>query len=371
MRFDKMMPLSQNAPMLPLRPSEVKRVLIVRMSALGDVIHNLPALSALRSLYPNAEIDWLVESLSATVLEDHPEIAELQRVDRKNWKQRLRQPSQWWSVLREISRQIAKLRSRRYDIVIDFQGNMRSAVATLLAGGRHRVAFHRRDNREVLAGLMPSRRVPRAPHRLNKVLKNLLVVRELGFQGEAPPGTIALRDADRAWAKSLLANLPESGPAVVIHPMVSRFGAFKRWPVENYRCLVDRLRELRARVVITWGPGERQIAESIDRPHVLDESIDLRRLAALVAEADLMVVADTGALPMATLLGTPTVGLFGPKDAKVYAPPGPVEVVTSPAPCSPCQLRRCEHAICMPLISASSVYDAAVRVLKRHGKNSS
>lgn len=354
-----------------MQPSDVKRVLVIRLSALGDVIHSLPALSALRSLYPNAEIDWLVEPLSAPVLQGHPDITRLHQIPRKEWKRRLRRPTQWWCLFSEIAKHVAKLRRRRYNVVIDFQGNMRSAIALFLAGGRYRVSCHRRDAREFLATLVPCRRVAKTPHRVNKVEKNLLVARQLGFEGDRPPGVMTLRPADSKWAERYLKSLPERGPVVVIHPVVSRFGAIKQWPVAHFRSLIERLRELHARVVITWGPGEKEIADSIHPAHVLDEAIDLKRLGALIREADLVVVADTGALPMAALLGTPTVGLFGPKDAKIYAPPGPLEVITSPAPCSPCQLRRCEHSICMALITPSRVYDAAVRMLQRHGKLSS
>jgi ADP-heptose:LPS heptosyltransferase len=119
-------------------------------------------------------------------------------------------------------------------------------------------------------------------------------------------------------------------------------------------------------VLLTWGPGEREIAESIGRPNILPSEVPIRRFAAILEASDLVIAADTGALPMATVLGTPAVGIFGPKDPVVYAPyPSAAEIVTSPAPCSPCRLRACEHSICMELIRPADVLLAAERALER------
>jgi ADP-heptose:LPS heptosyltransferase len=147
---------------------------------------------------------------------------------------------------------------------------------------------------------------------------------------------------------------------------VSRFGEIKRWPAERYRALIDILRRrLDARILITWGPGERPIAEAVDRPALLESEVKVLRFAALLEAADLVVAADTSALPIAAMLGTPSVGIFGPKDPAVYAPhPVRGEIVTSTAPCSPCRLRACEHRICMTLIPAEAVFAAAVRALE-------
>jgi lipopolysaccharide heptosyltransferase I len=366
-RFDKFAAVSENARMrgqVDVPVDEVRRILVLRASALGDVVHTLPALSALRAVFPEAEIDWLVEPMSAGLLEGHPDLAHVYVMPRQDWKRRLRRPGQWIAVAREILALASRVRSRRYDLVMDFQGNLRSALALLLVGGRHRVGFHRRDLRERGAALFTNHRVVPIPPRTRKPERNLMLVRALGYEGPCPRGEPALTPECREWARRALAALPGRGPAVVIHPMVSRFGAIKRWPIEHFRTLIDLLGRHDVRILITWGPGEREIATSIGRPTVLAEGADLRHFAALLAEADLVVACDTGALPLAAAGGTPTVGLFGPKDAGVFAPDSAGEVVTSPAPCSPCRLRRCEHSICMTLISPGAVYEAAARVLK-------
>jgi lipopolysaccharide heptosyltransferase I len=336
------------------------------MSALGDVVHALPSLAALRQLYPAAEISWLVEPLGAKLLEGHPQIDRLYVAPRQAWKRRLRNPLRWPGVLREIFRLGRELRRQRFDLVIDFQCNLRSAVALCLAGGRRRLGFHREDVAERGGALFTNHRARRMPPRLNKVEKNLALVRELGFRGECPPGVLRVGAAEAAWARSFIPTLAGSGPVVVVHPAVSRFGEFKRWPAESFRELIDLLRQRHdARIAITWGPDERETAEAIGRPTVLPEAITLKELAALLEAADLVIAADTGALPMAALVGTPTVGLYGPKDPIVYGPyPRRGEIVSSTAPCSPCRLRSCEHRICMTLISPRAALEKAERALE-------
>ena len=343
-----------------------KRILIIRSSALGDVVHVLPALAALRRLFPAAEISWVVEPLGAALLTGHPDLHRLFVPPRQAWKRDLRR-LRWFKVLREITSLTFAMRREKFDVVLDFQGNLRSAVTVLLAGSRRRVGFARQDVTESGAALVTNLKAAPAAPWTNKVEKNLALVRALGFDGACPRGQVPLEPGDSDWAKHFLANLEGEGPAIVLHPAVSRFGDFKRWPVRHYRALIDLSRDrLDARIAITWGPGEEELAREIDRPNVLSEVIPLKRLAALLAAADLFVAADTGALPLAATLGTPTVGLFGPKDATIYRPyPFDGDVATSPAPCSPCRLRQCEHRICMSSIPPELVFRKALETLER------
>jgi heptosyltransferase-1 len=343
------------------------KILIIRSSALGDVVHVLPALAALRHLFPAAEISWVVEPLGAALLTGHPDLHRLFVPPRQAWKRDLRNPLRWFKVLREVAGLTIAMRRERFDVVLDFQGNLRSAVTVLLAGGRRRVGFARQDVSEGGAALVTNLKAAPAAPRTNKVEKNLSLVRALGFDGACPRGQVHLEASDNDWATNFLADLAGKGPAIVMHPAVSRFGDFKRWPVRHYRTLIDLLRDqLDARIAITWGPGEEELAREINRPTVLSEVIPLKRLAALLAAADLFVAADTGALPLAATLGTPTIGLFGPKDATVYRPhPFDGDVATSPAPCSPCRLRQCEHRICMSLIPPELVCRKALETLER------
>jgi ADP-heptose:LPS heptosyltransferase len=351
--------------MLQLASDEVRKILIVRTSALGDVVHTLPSLSALRRTFPAASITWVVEPAGASLLAGHPELDRVIELPRPRWKREIRNPLRWPRLALEVISLSRALRRERFDLVLDFHSGLRSAGILLMSGGRRRVGFDRSDAAEAGGTLLTTHRAPPAPPRLNKVEKNLLLVRELGYRGDCPRGTLRVPEEDRAWARRLLDGLPGSGPIIVLHPAVSRFGDIKRWPVERHRALVDLLRDrLDARVLITWGPGERPIAEAVGRPTLLESEVGVLRFAAILEAADLVIAADTGALPIAAILGTPFVGIFGPKDSVVYAPyPVRGEIVTSAAPCSPCRLRACEHRICMTVIPAEAVLEAAGRAL--------
>ncbi len=338
---------------------DVKKILVIRTSALGDVVHVLPAVSALRELYPHASISWFIEPAAAGLVAGHPLIEKFFVFDRPRWKKSWRRPSAWPGLLGGLWRIVRALRAERFDLVVDFQCNVRSGAAVLFSGGRTRLGFARADSPEWGGRLFTNLKAPRCPRGIHKVEKNLALVRALGWQGEAPRPILPVPEEDRAWAREVIAALPGSGPAVMLHPAVSRFGDFKRWPVSHYRELIDLARsKLDARVLITWGPGERELAESIGRPTVAPPIESPSRLAALAASSDALVAADTGALHIAAALGTATVGIFGPKDERIYGPfpPAPhLRAIRSGVPCSPCKLRRCEHRICMSMVFPEEV----------------
>jgi lipopolysaccharide heptosyltransferase I len=348
-----------------LNGASVKSVLIIRMSALGDVVHALPALSALRARFPDAEISWLVEPLGASILEGHPQLDRLVVIDRKHWLRDLRSPRRWPRALAQAAAGIAGLRRRRFDLAVDFQGNLRSGLAALASGARVRLGFAPEDCREWGGWIFSNLRAPPAPLQANKAVKNLHLLRAVGWEGPPPAPAVPITAADRSWARQILDAVPGSAPVVLIHPSVSRFGAFKRWPPSHYRALCERLEEsFGARILVSWGPGERQDAEAIGRGQLIPPTPRLLRLAALIAECDLFIAADTGNLHLAAALGTPTIGLYGPKSPEVYGPfvlKG--RLLRSGVPCSPCELRRCEHRICMSSLLPERVFEAARALL--------
>jgi heptosyltransferase-1 len=345
----------------------VRKILVIRTSALGDIVHVLPALEALAELHPEASISWLVEPTGAGLLAGHPRIRRLHVFDRQRWKREWRRPRSWPSLLGDFLRLVREVRKERFDLVVDFQCNVRSGIAVLLSGGRRSAGFAHPDCPEWGGRIFTGEKAPRCPAGIHKVEKNLHLVRSLGWSGEAPRPRLVVPEVPRDRARDFVAGLPGSGPVIALHPSVSRFGEIKRWPGERFRALADRARaELDARILITWGPGEREIAEAIERPTIAPPVESPMELAALAAAADVLVAADTGILHIAAALGVPVVGLYGPKDETIYGPwpPGPrVRVVRSPAPCSPCRLRRCEHRICMSLIEPEDVLAALREVL--------
>jgi ADP-heptose:LPS heptosyltransferase len=176
-------------------------------------------------------------------------------------------------------------------------------------------------------------------------------------------------DATRAWAREQIEALG-GRPAVAIHPGVSDAGSIKQWDPDRFAATAIRLaRERGARSIVTWGPGERDLALRVvaasEGCAVLGpETASILYLAALYEACDLVIGADTGPLHLAAALGIPVVGLYGPKDPAIYAPwdartGAAAPVVRRPVYCSPCNRRTCGNVICMPAIQVGDVVAAA------------
>ncbi len=344
-----------------------EKILIVRLSAFGDVLHVLPALSALHEVLPRARFDWAVESLSAPVLEGHPLLGRVWNLPRKAWQRRLRSPARLLGAAREGVRFFRTLRAERYALALDFQANLRGAVVARLSGAARTMGFDRTNVKE-RSHFLHSFTAPPVPPAAHRVERNLAFARALGFVGPAPPPRLPDFETETRWARERLGAAP--GPVFVFHPGVSSFGTFKGWTEEGFAELARRAAPaFNARVVFSWGPGERDLAQRIATraacsAAVAPECPSLRHVAGLLRAASLLVAPDTGVLHLADALGVPVVGLFGPKDPAVYGPRNaPRRCVRSDAPCSPCEKRTCDDRRCMRSITPDMVM-AAIEELR-------
>ncbi|MBL9088058.1 MAG: glycosyltransferase family 9 protein, partial [Planctomycetia bacterium] len=193
----------------PRRRRGPRRVLVVRLSAVGDVLHALPAVHALAAARPDVEVDWLVEDRAAALLEGHPDLARVHVVPRARWRRSLRRPLAAPGALLDVVRFVARLLRRRYDAVVDLQGNLKSGLWAAAAGAPVRVGLASDDAREG-NGFFVNRRVPVARtvrHRVERALRVLGVVAgaPLPFAG----GGVAPVAADghaAAWVARALAD---------------------------------------------------------------------------------------------------------------------------------------------------------------------
>lgn len=316
-------------------------ILIVRLSALGDVVHVLPSLNALREAFPQAKIGWAVENRAAKILEGHPQLDRLHKVPRKTWTADLKR-GRGLRVLGSLRRTVAELRAEEYDVALDFQSNFRSGAITRLSGARRRIGQpppHSKEGSRLFFSEVP----PPIPFEAHKIERNLNLLGPLGvtFNGAPQPGrfpTAGLADSP----------FPPRGdrPRAVLHPGVSAHGAVKAWRGDRFAQLGARLVEAGVEVLFSWGgEGERIEAEGLvaQTPGaLLCPPTDLLQLVELLAGADLYIGVDSGPLHIAAQLGTPTLGLYGPKHVSTYGPFWPQgRVVPADYPCSPCRYRRC------------------------------
>lgn len=349
-------------------PGDPERILLVRLSAIGDVIHALFGLAALRSARPRAFVGFLVEDRAASLVAGHPDLDRVHVYRRRDWQRgALRTPAR---TAEEAAAFLADLRGARYDTAVDLQGNLKGGLLAALSGARRRIGLGRGHGREA-NHLFQTERVEPPPGPLHRVDRVLALLAPLGVRGPAGTPRIARCAEDASAAEAFLsgAGLARGGFAV-LHPGTSEFGRHKRWSPERFgdlaRALLDR-RGLRS--VATWGPGEEDLALEVVRtsggaalPGPGTRS--LAALAELATASALLVAADTGALHLAALLGVPSVGLFGPKDPRVYAPRGArVAVVHRGVDCSPCPRRSCSDPVCMTSIAVEDVLRAVEEVV--------
>ena len=338
------------------------RILLVRLSAMGDVLQSLTALATLRHARPDATIGWLVEDRHADLLRGHPHVDELFIYRRRDLR-----GGGALAVLRKLRRE---LRAFAPDVAVDLQGNLKGALLSRLSGAPRRIGLPPGEAREG-AHLAATETVAAGAVREHRSDRALRLVAPL-LEGATPKATPTLAPLPDGVAERVAGELAgfDRPPALLV-PGTSEFGRFKRWPAPAFGRLAVRLRdELGLPVCVTAGPGEDELADAVvqasDGAAVRAPATgSLHDLRALFEQAAVVVGADSGPVLLSALTGTPTVALFGPKDPLVYGPLGPrAAAVWKRVYCSPCALRRCPDPICMSELTPDEVWPTVLRVLQ-------
>lgn len=319
-----------------------KRFLIVRLGALGDVLHTLPAMLALRRDHPAARIDWVVEQAGSQLLHHVTEISNLIVVDTRRWRRE-------WPARRTASEILSTLRTLRqphYDAAIDFQGLLKSSVLAYASQARRRLGFHSDHLREVASQWFYNEAIE--PHSEHVIEKNLEVVRPL------LEGPLSVRFPKRFWSEEesehilqwLQLNRLER--FVLINPAAG--WETKAWPAIYYGQLAGLLHREGLPFVFTGGPGDEPLLEAIRSSMAAGVwkgmVTSLGELAALTARASVFVGGDTGPTHLAAALGKPVVAVYGPT---MEARNGPYcihkRVFRIDLPCSNCYLKKCPYEL--------------------------
>jgi lipopolysaccharide heptosyltransferase I len=311
----------------PIQSSD--RILMVRLGAVGDVLRTLPAVHLLRQTFPALHISWIVEDLSRDLLIDHPDLNDVIRFPRSEFREAARRPWTLPGRLRDLGR---TLRAHRFTVAIDAQGSFKSAAVAALSGAPRRIGFAPGLCRE-MSFLLTSEWVRLPVPWLNRVDRNLRLAEALGARGDEITMRLMERDEERREAEALLREVaPEGTPVVILSPGTSRRQRYKMWPVASYARLGAALRRaFGALPLISWGPGEESLAADVARDSggaaVVAPPVGLRLLASLLRRAALFIGADTGPMHLAWGVGCPVIAIFGPTDPRLNAPLGPVDVV--------------------------------------------
>lgn len=352
-----------------------ERILLVRLSAVGDVLQCLHALADLRAARPDAVLHWLVEDRCASLLKGHPQLDGVVVYERRRLSEALPRPWLWPRALGDAWRLVRTLRALRPTVSVDWQGNLKGALLARLSGAPRRIGLARGQGGKEKAHLLATERVTLPPPPVHRVDRARALAAPLGAVPGTGRGTVAGLEAAGPAMDAWLASMGlRRGGYAVLHPGTSGFGAMKRWPAARFGELARRLHGERGlAILVTAGPGEGDLADEVVAASGGaavrgPETNSLADLGALLERAAVMVAADTGPAHLAALIGAPVVTLFGPKNPAVYAPVGPRATTVWKRPwCSPCALRRCDDPVCMTSVETGEVLPAVEAALVATG----
>ena len=340
------------------------RILIVRLSALGDIVHALPVLNALRKAFPAAEIDWLVEENYASTLG-------LATGLNRRIVVRATANIDSGSVVSFASsggyfRAMSFLRSQRYEAALDLQGLLKSATWARASGARRVIGFDRDDLREPIAAALYTETV-KADAGGHVIRKNLSILPALGV--EPGPPALSVQPVPSTEMIKAIQTAGGSNGYIVINPGAA--WPNKCWPPDRFGAVAKALRDRTGlHTLVSWGPKERELAEAVSRASAGAAApappTTISDLAALMQSAALAISGDTGPLHIAAAVGTPLVGLFGPTRPERNGPWEPRDEVISRSDTCVCHHKRqcLRGAPCINEITIEQVIAAAERRLR-------
>jgi lipopolysaccharide heptosyltransferase I len=291
--------------------------LIVRLTAIGDVIHGLPVVCALRAAIPNAYLGWVAEGTAGDVLAGHPALDVLVRV-----------PRRWWKSPREVWSMRHRLRELKFDIAIDLQCLTKSAVTAWLSGARRRIGKSGTDGRELSQWFNNELVVASGTHVIEHYLSML---RSLGITAPAVRFNLPERPCDVQLTDKFLRESGLAGQRFALLNPAAGWPS-KMWPAERYGELARYLRDKHGLASIAaWGvaselPMAEQIVSASGGIAVLAPPTSMLEFSALCRQATLFVGSDTGPMHLAAAVGTPTISMHGPSRADWCGAYGPTNL---------------------------------------------
>lgn len=342
-------------------------LLIVKLGSIGDIVHTLPTLAAIRRHLPEAKIGWVVERRSAEILRGNPLIDRLIEVDTRA----LRGGNVVSGLLREVRQPFRTLRRERFDLAIDFQGLIKSAAIAKLSGAKRRAGFGKSSLREPASRIFLNQTfdVPPRSHVIRKNLNLAAAALQIPIAQDDLEFPVAVSDADRSEAQQILQST-DNERFVILNPA----GGWptKLWPAANYGRLADLLWEkLGLRSMVAVGPAETELAERVlaasTSAAVSIVQPGLKAFYVLAKSAAAYVGGDTGPTHLAIAAGAPIVGIFGPTEWWRNGSPDPKDICVERLDIDcrvDCHRRACSNWICMN-IAPETVFDAVRKRLKQ------
>ncbi len=342
-----------------------KKFLIIKPSSMGDIVHALPFLRTLRANYPSAYIAWMIEERFQDLIEHNPDLDEVIPIRTKCWRKSLN--TQSWNEICETKK---LLRERKFDWTFDLQGLIKTGFIALMTGAPNRVGFHKNNCREKVNSWFNnhhSKYVSAGSHVVDRCLSQLSILGNFQSQAEF---ILSIRPEDENVSKTFMvenSKLAEK-PIVGINP-----GAgfpTKLWNIEKYAQLADKLiEELGFSILITWGPGEKEmatkIASTMKQKSWIAPATTIAESIGLYKKLSLFVGSDSGPFHICWALGIPTVSAWGPTDpSRNGAYKKNHKAVFHKLNCSFCWKRQCPLGTteCMDKITVQNIFEATKKL---------
>ena len=344
------------------------RILIIKTSALGDIIHALPVLDYLKATLQDAEIGWVVEEHCKEILEGHPYLSHLHQLRSRKWRSSLFAVTTWC----EIAATVSEIRAVGYDCILDIQGNAKSGVVGLMSGVKRRLGFPTERMQEWVNNLFVTERTKYDPADNHATLRCLSVAQAIcheAYDIGQHLSRIAVNPTDEQRITSDLSGL-KPGRKVLFHTGTTWQTKF--WSPESWmqlgRVICRQYPDVS--ILLSWGNQQEQgmvslIASGIGECARVAERYQLKPFVALLRQMDLVVGGDTGPVHLAAVLGTPTVSLYRSSDGSESGPRGAKHIIVqSPLPCTRCFKTSCSRdAECRASITVAMMFDAVRQIL--------
>ncbi len=330
----------------------MNRFLIIRLSSLGDIIHTLPAYSALRKNFPEAEIRWLVEETGKEILD---QVAGINRIIPATLKKRKLSSRQFWGELAKLRKEIHE----KDQVAIDFQGLMKSGLFSFISGARRRLGFHRKNLKEPWASIFYTEKLDKVSEEDHVINKNLKLLSLLGIDESEYDFPLELPEGLSGTIQQKLQKLGWDEEKKLVLLNVGAAWKTKRWYADRWIQLAHAIKSEKIFPVLLWGnEQERELAIQVRQATgvPLAPSLKLVEAMALIKNAALLVSGDTFALQVACAFSRPVVGLFGPTNPKRNGPFRAEDRVIHPKlECSHCYKRVCSTMECLDKITTEEV----------------
>ncbi len=339
------------------------KILIVKMSAIGDVIHTLPALNALRNHFPKAHITWLVESAAADIVKGHKALDRVIVSQRKVWVKKLFSSS-CLHAAKDIINFIKELRDSQYDMIIDFQGLLKSGVMVMLAKGKIKAGFDKGMQHAEESHLFYNKKIPPVSMEIHALKRGLMLIESLGVPYNKVDYKLAVSKEDQSQIEKLLLlnGVATDEKIICLNPEAT--WETKLWDKAKFAQLADKINnKFNIRIIFTGGPSDfHMISEiiSMTKTDCLNFAglTTLKTLAALYQRTQILVTTDTGPMHLGAAAGTKVVAIFGSTAPWRTGPYGSGHsIVRTELECSPCFKRECKNKYCMDKISVDQVME--------------